>query len=749
MAGLTLGTDLGLFRTMVNTHALAAGTEIAGYVVLGELGRGGFGITYEAINPVTRRRAAIKEFYPAKHAQRGEDGSVAFDEAARELADLFLRKFRDTTSVLSALHHPNIVGVQNYLASNGTGYMFMDFIEGRSLSSIFLERDTLSASELERIVAGITSALAYIHERRLVHRDIAPDNILVRLDGSPVLIDFGALKQIEYEVEELITESKPRQQITTGYDISKRFFSAPELYFDPSKIGPEADIYSLGAVIYQALFGRPPADATVRSLKLVSNSRDPVAEYSAPLSVDGSVIATVLKALDMLPENRPSIAEMARLFCSPGRSDAIVKSDLNLTIIENSLVKEVGEAVVADAMSNQFAALQLGSAYNRPRQGELSLSERGGSIGDGSDLKVEKITTIEANSSTPKTNKALEDKPAEAHFSAKTTRALLLGISAIGSVGLAWFWVSGGNLAGYPQSGFAQNVCPQTTVLKATEPLAPDRERCLGTGSEFKECVDCPVMVVVPAGSFLMGSPYDEAGRESDEGPLRRVTINRRLAAGKYTVTVAEFSAFVKATGHSAGAACSTWANKWVETQGNNWRYPGFYQSDNHPVVCVNWNDAQSYVDWLSKFTGKKYRLLTEAEWEYSARAGTTTPFWWGSNISTDQANYNGEYTYGAGSKGASRGRTVPVDFFLANPFGLYQVHGNVFQWVEDCYTGGYHIEPADGLARRTANCTAHVLRGGAWLYPPSTLRSAYRQRAETNARIDNVGFRVARTLLD
>jgi len=164
-------------------------------------------------------------------------------------------------------------------------------------------------------------------------------------------------------------------------------------------------------------------------------------------------------------------------------------------------------------------------------------------------------------------------------------------------------------------------------------------------------------------------------------------------------------------------------------------------------VVCVSWQDATAFIGWLSGKTGKTYRLLTEAEWEYVARAGTTTPFWWGSAISTSQANYDGSKTYGSGPKGEYRGKTVPVDSFAANPWGLYNVHGNVWEWVQDCWLENYNGAPSNAAARTIGDCSHHVVRGGSWYSEPANVRSALRFKDSTVDRYDDVGFRLARAL--
>lgn len=196
------------------------------------------------------------------------------------------------------------------------------------------------------------------------------------------------------------------------------------------------------------------------------------------------------------------------------------------------------------------------------------------------------------------------------------------------------------------------------------------------------------------------------------------------------------------------GPAAYGWTgSEWKQDAKYSWRNPGFPQDDRHPVVCVNWDDAQAYVTWLREVTRKPYRLLSEAEWEYAARAGKTTPFWWGPSISTAQANYGGNHTYAGGAKGVWRKGTVPVDHaheqFGPNPWGLHQVHGNVWEWCADCWNQTNEGNPGDGSARTSGDCSAHVLRGGSWVNPPMLLRAACRNRF--SSRINDDVFRVGR----
>ena len=260
--------------------------------------------------------------------------------------------------------------------------------------------------------------------------------------------------------------------------------------------------------------------------------------------------------------------------------------------------------------------------------------------------------------------------------------------------------------------------------------IAPGHAQTFKPGDVFKECDKCPEMLVVPAGLFMMGSPANEEGHNKDEEPQHSVTIAKPFAVGRFAVTFEEWDACV------ADGGCNGY-----KPADRGWG------RGRQPVIHVSWDDAKTYVAWLSAKTGKTYRLLSEAEREYVTRAGTTTPFWWGSSISTNQANYNGDETYGSGSKGEYRQKTVPVHTFQPNAWGFYQVHGNVWDWVEDCYHASYAGAPSDGSAWVSGNCTARFLRGGSWWDGPGSLRAAVRYGYPAGSQNYAFGFRLARTL--
>lgn len=266
----------------------------------------------------------------------------------------------------------------------------------------------------------------------------------------------------------------------------------------------------------------------------------------------------------------------------------------------------------------------------------------------------------------------------------------------------------------------------------------------------FKDCADCPEMVAIQAGAFRMGPAPGEEEREGVDKDFRLGASHRvavpAFAIGKYEVTRTEYEAFVKATGHSDG-----------ECGNKNWRNPGFPQTERDPVVCVSWSDAMAYIGWLSRTTGKTYRLPSEAEWEYAARAGAQTTFYWGGshNEACGYGNF-ADLTYAAAEKNVPASdifpctdgyaRTSPVGRFKPNAFGLHDMLGNAWEWTADCFNRKYSGAPTDGRAWLTGGCTLRVQRGGSWYDAPWSARAATRIDQEAESRNINRGFRVART---
>jgi formylglycine-generating enzyme required for sulfatase activity len=297
------------------------------------------------------------------------------------------------------------------------------------------------------------------------------------------------------------------------------------------------------------------------------------------------------------------------------------------------------------------------------------------------------------------------------------------------------------------------------TPARAAQVLSQAEERALKPKDGFKECDVCPEMVVVPAGSFVMGSPANESLRSDDEGPQRTVTFARPFAVAKFEITVDQFAAFVRASGHKVANECYTKENGSFSLRSSrSFSNPGFPQTGNHPAACLRWDDAKAYAAWLSSTTGKTYRLLSEAEWEYAARAGTKTVYPFGSDAKQICRHANGADKSGEKAVPSltisdcddGHAFTAPVGSFPPNAFGLHDMLGNVSEWVEDCWHSnvGYRGAPSDGSARTQPDkdgICLKIMRGGSWEGWYGSLRSAKR---ETNTSQNwNYGMRVARTL--
>jgi formylglycine-generating enzyme required for sulfatase activity len=313
-----------------------------------------------------------------------------------------------------------------------------------------------------------------------------------------------------------------------------------------------------------------------------------------------------------------------------------------------------------------------------------------------------------------------------------------------------------------------------TTSSHATAQAAPRP-----AGTVFRDCRGCPEMVVLSAGTFSMGSSADEKSwaashggslqSVADEAPQHQVVLPS-FALGKYDVTRGEYAAFIRETGYSAADGCGHGRAifKWEKDPTLSWENPGHPQTDHDPVVCVSWQDARAYVAWLNRklpngrapSANGPYRLPSEAEWEYAARAGTTSKFYWGDDDAAAPAhawfNANSGCTEVSGLFCAN-GHTHQVGAKPPNAFGLYDMAGNVWQWTEDCYDNSYAGIPADGRANETpssdpkakdsqGNCL-RVDRGGSWMFPAWLLRPATRERNSADFRADIMGFRVARAL--
>ena len=767
--------------------------------------------------------------------------------------------------MLARFRHLHIVQVHRVFETGGTAYMVMEHVEGRTLASLADAEGPLGESRVREVLEALTDGLSSVHAAGLLHRDISPDNVMLRPDGQPVLIDFGAARQgLGEHSGALSSVLKP------GY--------APLEQYPPGQgQGPWTDIYGLGALAYWALSGARPTAATERT------RRDPLRPLSevAARDVSSGLSSAVEAALSVYPEDRPqSLDEWRKLLhggAGPGKRRSPRGGEAG--------VEGVGTTVggsgpsrrrwPAAALTAGLAAAALAAAWLTPGSrerpvggspasgpaltanraggtaepaaagstGEEAPAARGGGAGSVSESENEDGGGGGAGAA-PGGAAPAEEEPAAAGpppdeverglgLDRAAWREIQEGLTASGfdpgaadglvggatrSALRAWQSSRGAEATGYADAEAvsalreaaddAARVADQRRAeLEAAEreaeaqrqaelatereaearrqaelaaereaearrqaelaaereaearrqaELAAEREAEAQRRAEearqaelaaeaerrrpgrvFRDCDVCPEMVVVPAGTFRMGcGPGNDQCRDS-ERPAREVEV-ASFALAKYEVTQGQFAAFVRATGHDTPGGCFGWGSgSWRNQRG---------QSDGHPVVCVNWDDAQAYVRWLSGLTGQRYRLPSEAEWEYAARGATTTRWYWG-NRAQDRC----ELANGGDRDDCDDGweRTAPVGTFPPNGFGLYDMAGNVWEWVEDCWHQDYGGAPPDGSAwTRGCDSASRIIRGGSWFNRSAErLRPGARDGFTAGGRRVIYGFRVSRTL--
>ncbi len=371
-----------------------------------------------------------------------------------------------------------------------------------------------------------------------------------------------------------------------------------------------------------------------------------------------------------------------------------------------------------DVFRNTTAEVRrLSAGKQEPRISEMSISERLYLAGPGTQVaSLTSEPTGRPSQSDP------EDEAWQATKAANSTAAY------------------DAYLADYPRGRFASAariaraaLTTATTVPSVQTAQAPQTASAVQSGRVIQDCADCPELVVVPAGTFQMGG--EDGG--TNEKPVHSVSV-RSFAIGKYEVTRGQFAAFVKESKHDAGNSCYILADgKWQDKAGHNWQNPGYSQTDQDPVACVNWNDAQAYLQWLNKKAGQSYRLPTEAEWEYACRGGK-------------QETYCGSQDIDKVAVYARKGgdKTQPVGSKAANGFGLYDMSGNVWEWVQDGWHGNYQGAPTDGGEWTAgADASKRVARGGSWYFNAAGARAAFRSISSPDGRSSGSGFRLARTV--
>jgi len=606
------------------------------------------------------------------------------------------------------LAHEHIVRVYEWAQDPATAsyFIIMEYLEGEDLDSVLAREGRLDWHRALAMLQPVAEALDYAWERhRLVHRDIKPGNVFVTSKGEVKLLDFGIAARARASGGAAALEA-PALSGTAGY-------RAPEASDPERQPQPALDVYAVSVMIYQMLEGAAPAGGAMRApdallprqwAALQSGfARDPGAR---PASVGALLQAVALGAGPTQEEEaarRAAEEQAARELAARRKAEAEAATAAQ-ALIERQRRDRQREQLREQQRRERAAAEEARAARKEALRQQL-LARR------AEEAEKARLAQEEAE------RKAAQAKAAAAYL-AEQKRA-------------------------------REEQAVRTAPEPQAEPAAPASPAADSHGLPRDAFLDGsgegPALVLVPAGRFQMGSPEHErriamaAGAQKNwlarETPQHWVGIERPFALGRYPVTVGEWRAFVLATG-------------WQASGDIDWAAPGFPQSDEHPVVGVTWFDAQKYVQWLSAATGRRYRLPSEAEWEYACRAGTHTAFSFGDTISTALANYDGTFTYNGSAPGEYRRGTTPAGMFPPNPWGLYDMHGNVWEWVQDVVHENYEGAPKDGSAWEQGGDQARrILRGGSWLYNPRYLRSALRNGFSAVLSNDIVGLRVVREL--
>ena len=630
---------------------------------------------------------------------RAEDERLGREVALKAVPPEFARdadrveRFEREVRAAAKLTHPNIVTVYEFGQGAGQHFYTMALMPGGDLKArIQAHPEGMPPAEARSVAAAIARALDYAHQQGFVHRDVKPENILFGADGAPQLTDFGIARAM----------SSGARMTATGMSIGSPHYMSPE-QARGKEVDGRSDLYSLGVVLYEMLTGRVPFDAADTLAVAYSHVNDRVPELPPALAElqpvmdrllaksPGDRYSSAVEVAEVLApgsQPRPSATRVM----TPGRGGG-APAPAREPAARLAAASPQQKRLLAVAGGALLALVAVGVGYVALQDAPAPASEPvlvAETTPPGAEVLAEQETVF-WQSIVDSTNQAMFETYLE-RFPNGVFRALA-------EARLAELGAPGGD-------GAADGGVPAST---AADPVPRAGETQVFDGME---------LVWIPAGEFRMGSTGAEA--EVNEQPVRVVRIGEGFWLGKYEVTQAE----------------------WERVMGSN--PSGFAECGIRcPVEQVSWNDAYAFIGRLNAGAGgNRYRLPTEAEWEYAARAGTATEYEWGDAIGSNRANCDG-----CGSRWDDES-TAPVGSFAANGWGLHDMLGNVREWVEDCWHDGYGEAPADGTAWTTgADCGRRVVRGGAWLNRPRYLRAANRERYVDGYRSVNGGFRVARTL--
>ena len=685
----------------------------------------------------------------ATHAELGHSAQVALKILSPELTESasHAKLLVQEATRARRLAHEHIVRVYDWTQDPATSsyFVIMEHLVGEDLDAVLAREARLSLQRVLALLAPVAAALDYAWEKHaLVHRDIKPANVFVTSRGEVKLLDFGIAARARKGKGALAPLEAPGVSGTPGY-------RAPEAAAPHLAPARTLDVYAVAAMIYQMVEGSlPPAalDTADRPAALAEAQWRVVRSGLAPDPAARPESVSAL--LTLLETARDEEAEQPE---QPEQSDAMDgRGAPSIAAAPASTGAEAMQAPPADEAPPAAAtepAQPEPAGPTRPPQPLSAQARREAAAAVAAQAEAERLRREqqrrerrEAEEARRARREALREqlRARQAEEVAKARQAQEEAQRKVLQARAAAAYLAEQERARARAAAPDQADAPAPAVESrpAIDPVLM-RDRFLDGSAEG------PELVVLRAGRFQMGSPEHErriamaAGAQKNwlarETPQHWVGIARSFALGRYPVTVGQWRLFAEATG-------------WQSEGEVDWAAPGFPQTDAHPVVGVSWVDAQGYLAWLSVATGQRYRLPSEAEWEYACRAGTRTAFSFGDSIHTDLANYDGNFTWNGGPRGEYRRGTTPVTHFPPNPWGLHDMHGNVWEWVQDVMHDSYEGAPLDGSAWEEGGERARrILRGGSWLYNPRYLRSALRNGFSAVMSNDIVGFRVVREL--
>jgi formylglycine-generating enzyme required for sulfatase activity len=634
------------------------GDKIGPYTLIEKLGRGGFGVVWLA-----EKHTALAITKVALKLPNDEDIDI---EAVKQEAALWV----------TASGHPNVLSIIDADIYDDQVVIVSEYAPDGSLAQ-WLKRcggRAPTINEAIEMMTGILSGLEHLHSRRIIHRDLKPANILLQ-GRAPRLVDFG--------VSRVMKSASHSRNISGTYA-----YMPPEAF--AGKRSPQTDIWSAGVILYEMLTGRLPyPQQDDPSLIAAIMMGEPNA---LPASLPERLCAVVTRALQKEPANRyQTAAEMrAELLTA---LQPVTQPQSHPLEAKTKAIPEVSESE-----SQPTLVLSQESKKTVPSPPMQSSPQM------QADKTLKAKPEIWQQDTGPQTSETPKRISRRAWLYGFGTVVLVLLVSLIAVRALLF----SSSTDDQQSSNTSQPMGTPTVTEQAGD---SPKEFTNKIGMKF---------VLIPTGSFMMGSLVDEGGPFRDEGPQHRVTINKSFYMGQYEVTQAQ----------------------WQAAMGNN---PSYLKGDDLPIERVNWNDAQEFIKKLNALNDEFiYRLPSEAEWEYACRAGTTTAFAFGDSLSSSQANFDGNDPYGNAPKGKYLRKATFVGSYQPNAWGLYDMHGNVWEWCEDIYNNSYDGLPTDGSPNLSkGDSSRRVLRGGSWISSALTLRSATRAGNSPGDRGLLIGFRV------